>query len=160
MREIENARKEGAAAMRVQQYFGNNTERKEEITSWHRAMDPESKVAQWVIDNESAYAPQIMEKLADNPQALQELAEMPANQRHRWLGALEGHIAAEQRFARQLQGQQQQWQQERRVSKAPPPIRPVRGGALPPSDIHQLAARSESVDAYVQARKAMEKRRD
>ena len=90
MQEIENARKEGAAAMRVQQYFGNNTERKEEITSWHRAMDPESKVAQWVIDNESAYAPQIMEKLADNPQALQELAEMPAAQRHRWLGALEG----------------------------------------------------------------------
>ena len=146
--------------MRVQSYFGGNTERKEEITAWHRAMDPESKIADWCIENESAYVPQIMEKLADNPQALQELAEMPANQRHRWLGALEGHIAAEQNFARQLQGQQQQWQQERRVSKAPPPIRPVRGGALPPSDIHQLAARSESVDAYVQARKAMEKRRD
>ena len=28
MREVENARKEGAAAMRIQQYFGNNTERK------------------------------------------------------------------------------------------------------------------------------------
>ena len=99
MREVENARKEGAAAMRIQQYFGNDTERKTQITQWHQAMDPESKVAQWVIDNESAYAPQIMEKLADNPEALQQLAEMPANQRHRWLGALEGHIAAEQTFA-------------------------------------------------------------
>ena len=161
MREVERARKEGAAAMRVQAYFGNNAERKEEITQWHRAMDPESKIADRCIENESAYVPQIMEKLADNPEALQELAEMPANQRHRWLGALEGHIAAEQTFARQMAGQQQQWAQERRVTKAPPIIRPPRGGgALPPSDIHQLAARSESVDAYIQARKAMEKRRD
>ena len=71
--------KTGAAAMRIQQYFGDNTERKEQITQWHQAMDPEGKVATWVIENESTYAPQIMEKLADNPEALQQLAEMPAN---------------------------------------------------------------------------------
>ena len=65
------------------------------------------------------YAPQIMEKLADNPEALQQLAEMPANQRHRWLGALEGHIAAEQTFGTTT-GQQQQWQQERRVTSSAP----------------------------------------
>ena len=161
MREVERARKEGAAQMRVQSYFGNNAERKEEITAWHRAMDPEGQVCNWCIDNESAYTPQIMEKLADNPQALGELAAMPANQRHRWLGALEGHIAAEQNFARQLQGQQQQWQQERRVTKAPPPIVPPRGGgANVPQDLHSLAGRGENVDAYVRMRQQMEKRRD
>ena len=161
MREIENARKTGAAAMRVQQYFGNNTERKEEITQWHRAMDPEGRVVNWVIENESAYAPQIMERLADNPTALQELAEMPEHQRHRWLGALEGHIAAEQNFTRQLQGQQQQLQSQRRTSQAPPPIRPPRGGgANVPQDLHSLASRGESADAYIKARLAQEKRRD
>ena len=124
-------------------------------------MDPENKVANWVIDNESAYAPQILEKLADNPQALQELAEMPASQRHRWLGALEGHIAAEQNFARQLQGQQQQWQQERRTTSAPPPIRPPRGGgAMPPRDAFQLASKGEDVSDYVRMRQQQEKRRD
>ena len=45
MREVERARKEGAAAMRIQQYFGNNTERKEQITQWHqddRRQSPDS----------------------------------------------------------------------------------------------------------------------
>ena len=157
MREVERARKEGAAAMRIQQYFGNNTERKEQITQWHQAMDPEGKVATWVIENESTYAPQIMEKLADNPEALQQLAEMPANQRQRWLGALEGHIAAEQNFARQMAGQQQQWQQERRVTQAPPIIRPPRGGANPPKDLRSLATKDNATD-YIKARQEQERR--
>lgn len=155
------ARKEGAAQVRVQQYFGNNEERKQQIIEWHAAMDPESKVASWIIENESQFAPQIMERLADNPEALQQLASMPANQRDRWLGALEGHIAAQTNFAQQVaQQQQQQWQQQRRVSKAPPPISSPRGGANPPSDLHQLASRGEDVSSYVKARQQQERRRD
>ena len=35
--------------------------------AWHQSDGPGKQGCQWVIDNESAYAPQIMEKLADNP---------------------------------------------------------------------------------------------
>ena len=42
MREVENARKEGAAAMRISNILGT-TERKTKITQWHQAMDPETK---------------------------------------------------------------------------------------------------------------------
>jgi hypothetical protein len=35
------ARKEGAAQVRIQQYLGDNAERKQQITDWHQAMDPE-----------------------------------------------------------------------------------------------------------------------
>ena len=135
MREIENARKTGAAALRVQQYFGDNQERKQQIIDWHQSLDPANTVANWVIENESVVAPQIMERLADNPEALQQIAEMPANQRDRWLGMLEGKIVAETHFAQQMAQQQQQWQQERRTTKAPPIIRPPRGGANPPRDL-------------------------
>lgn len=155
---VENARKTGAAALRVEQYFGGNAERKQQIVDWHSSLDPESHVANWVIENESHFAPQIMERLADNPEALQQLASMPANQRDRWLGALEGHIAAETNFAQQMAQQQQSWQQDRRTTKAPPIIRAPRGSASVPQDIHQLASRGESADDYVKARRAMEKR--
>ena len=159
LREAERARKEGAAALRVQQYFGGNQERKQQIIDWHQAMDPESKVAEWVIENESAVAPQIMEKLADNPEALQQIAEMTPRQRDRWLGALEGNITAEQNFARKMQQEMTQWDQQRRVTKAPPIIQAPRGGASPPSDIHRLASKGEDASDYVKMRQQQEKRR-
>ena len=155
----ERARKEGAAAMRVEQYFGANNEAKQAIVQWHQALDPESKVAEWVIENETPFAPQIMQALADNPDALQEVAAMSPQQRDRVLGMLEGKIAAEQTFSRQMQGQQQQWQQERRTTRAPPIITPPRGAANPPSDLHRLAA-SENVSDYVRLRQQQDKRRD
>ena len=58
--------------MRIQQFISGTTpSAKNRLLQWHQAMDPEGKVATWVIENESTYAPQIMEKLADNPEALQ-----------------------------------------------------------------------------------------
>jgi hypothetical protein len=121
-------------------------------------MDPESHVANWVIENESHFAPQILERLADHPEALQQLASMPPNQRDRWLGALEGHTAAETNFTRQMAQQQQSWQQQRRTTQAPPPIRPPRGGTNPPRDIHGLASKGEDVSDYIKLRQQQEKR--
>ena len=157
-RGVERARKEGAAQLRVSQYFGNDAEKKQEIINWHDAMDPEHHVAEWVIENESVFAPQILERLSANPEALQQLASMPANQRDRWLGMLEGRIAAETNFAQQMTQQQQQWQQDRRTTKAPPPIRPPRGGANPHRDIYGLASKGEDIGDYVKARQQQEKR--
>ncbi len=156
---LDQERKTAAARVRIDQHFGSNAERKEQITQWHQAMDPQNKVAQWVIETETPFAPQIMERLADNPEALQEIASMPSRQRDRVLGMLEGKIAVEQRYAEQMRGQQQQWAQERRTTQAPPPIRPPRGGgANPPSDLHALASRGENVSDYVRLREQMERK--
>lgn len=75
-REVENARREAKAAMHVDRYFGNNQEARDAIVQWHQAMDPQSTVAQWLIDHESPMAGPIMQRTADNPEALQQLAEM------------------------------------------------------------------------------------
>jgi hypothetical protein len=158
MREIENARKTGAAAMRINQYFGDNQEIRQHITEWHQAMDPQSTVAQWLIDNESAMAGPIMQRCADNPEALAQLAQMPPAERSRWLSKLEGHLEAEMRIGQQLAQQQQQLQQRpRRETQAPPPIRPPRGAANPPTDIRSLANKSDVAD-YVRARQQEERR--
>jgi hypothetical protein len=151
------ARKQGAAAERVNQYFGNDQERRQHVVDWHQALDPENKVAEWVISNESTVAGQIMERLASNPEALQQIAEMPDRQRDRWLGALEGNITAETNFKQQMAQQQQQFAAERKISKAPPPIRAPRGGSNPPSSIEALAAR-DNISGYVAQRRAQEKK--
>jgi hypothetical protein len=62
-------------------------------------------------------------------------------------------------MAQQLQGQQQQWQQERRVTKAPPIISAPRGSANPPSDLFRAASREDVAD-YVRMRQLQERRRD
>ena len=155
---LDQERKAAQARMRVDQYFGGNAERKDEIVNWHQAMDPGSVCAQWVIDSGTPVAGQLMERLADHPEALQQIAEMSPSQRDRTLGHLEGRILAETQMAQQMRQQDQQWHQDRRTTKAPPPIRPPRGGANPPSDIYSLASRAEDVSSYVKARQAMEKR--
>jgi hypothetical protein len=155
---LDQERKTAQARMRVDQYFGANTQRKDEIVNWHSAMDPGSVCAQWVIDSGTPVAGQLMERLADHPEALQQIAEMPPSQRDRTLGHLEGRILAETQMAQQMAQQQRSWDQDRRTTKAPPIIRPPRGGANPPTDIYSLAGRAEDISSYVQARKAMEKR--
>jgi hypothetical protein len=157
---LDQERKTAQARMRVDAYFGGNTQRKEEIVNWHQAMDPGSVCAQWVIDSGSPVAGQLMERLADHPEGLQEIAQMTPSQRDRVLGHLEGRILAETQFAQQMAQQNQQWGQPKRISSAPPPINPPKGGASPPTDIYGLAGRAEDVTSYVRARKAMERRRD
>jgi hypothetical protein len=145
------------AAERVNQYLRGNEEKRQNIISWHENMDPTGSVADWIIANNSSMAGPIMERCADNPEALRLLAEMPSHERSRWLSKLEGHLEAEQRIGAQMAQQQQQWQQEqsRHISRAPPPIpRMPGGGANPPSNIHSLAQK-DSIADYVRARKAM-----
>jgi hypothetical protein len=148
---------QGASAERVNQYLRGNEEKRQNIISWHESMDPTGSVADWIIANNSSMAGPIMERCADNPEALRLLAEMPSHERSRWLSKLEGHLEAEQRIGAQMAQQQQQWQQEqsRHISRAPPPIpRMPGGGANPPSNIHSLAQK-DSIADYVRARKAM-----
>jgi hypothetical protein len=124
------------------------------------AMDEGGTVAQWIIEPGSQAGPQIVEHLSNNPEQWGELAQMPQRYREQALARMEGVLLTQQQFAQQMAQQRPSWQQDRRMTKAPPPIRPPRGGANPPSDIHQLASRGESADDYVKARKAMEKKLD
>jgi len=156
--EIEEAHKTGAAQMRINQYFGDNQEARQNVTEWHQAMDPEGTVAQWIIDNESPMAGPIMQRTTEHPEALAELARLSPAERSRWLSKLEGHLEAEMRIGQQLAGQQQQWSQGRRTTQAPPPIRAPRRAANPPSDLHPLAAKSENVADYVKLRQQQERR--
>jgi len=123
------------------------------VVDWHAAMDPEGTVGEYYID--SPVGPQMAEMLADYPDQLQALAQMPARQREINLGKLEGFIVAQQQFATQ---QQSYAPQPRTVTKAPPPMRSPRGGANPPSDAFKLAQREDATD-YIRARQAQEKRR-
>jgi hypothetical protein len=154
---VEHARKTGAAMERVKQYFGDNQEAKQHIVDWGQAMDPESTVADWLIQNESAVAPQILERLAAHPEGWSQLAQLSPQTRDRWLAKLEGHIEAEISFASQQRQQQQQWAQEqqRRTTHAPPIIRSPRGGANPPRNITELASKGDASD-YVKFRRQQE----
>jgi hypothetical protein len=152
--DLEYMRKQGAAAERINQYYGQDQQRRQNVVDWGVAMDPDHHVAQRLIDNESVVAPQILEKLAASPEAWRQLAELPAHQRDRWLGALEGHLTAEANFQRQMAAQVQKWDEAagRKISRAPPPISKMpAGGAGIPRDAHALA-RSEDVSSYVALR--------
>jgi hypothetical protein len=150
-------RKMGAGAERVNQYFGQDQERREGVVAWGQAMDPGNTVAEWIIENESVAGPAILDRLAQNPEAWQQLAALPPNKRDRWLGALEGHIVTERNYKNQLAQQQQQLQSVRQQTHAPPPIKALRGGAALPRDAHDLA-RSEDVSSYVALRRQQERK--
>jgi hypothetical protein len=153
-------KKEGAAAERVRQYLGNNQERKQQIIEWHQAMDPECKTATWLIQNDSPIPGAIMGWTANNPEALQTIASLPARQRDIALAHLQGQLMAQESYAQQMRQQQAQWSEAagRRVSNAPPPIsRMPSGGAAPPKDLHALA-RNEDISSYATLRKAQERK--
>ena len=96
--EAERARRRGGA--QVQQYFGGNQGASGWIIDWHQTMDPESKVPRWVIENR-AQSLRKYGKLADNPEALRQIAEMTPRQRDRWLRCARRKYHCGQNFARQ-----------------------------------------------------------
>jgi hypothetical protein len=123
--DTELARKTGASAERVNQYIGNDAEKRQHIVDWHQAMDPQSHVATWCIENESPCPGQIMQYTADNPEVLSQIAQLPQRQRDIAIAHLQGMLIAQQQYA-EHQSQQYDWQR-RNISKAPPPIRSPRG---------------------------------
>jgi hypothetical protein len=159
VRDEDYGRKTGVAAERVRAYFGPDVETKQNIIAWSEAMDPQSHVASWLIENESPVPGPMMSRLKDHPEEWRVIAELPARQRDIALATLQGNLMAEMNFAQRLAQQQQSWGQQHRMSHAPAPIRPPRGAANVPQDLRSLASRGESVDDYVKARQAMEKKR-
>jgi hypothetical protein len=97
--------------------------------------------AAMVAIRRSEVGPRMAYELASAPEVLQALAQQPPHEQARMLGKLEALIEMERRGP-----------QARRVTRAPAPVAPPRGGGVsPPADIRKLAE-SEDVTAYARER--------
>jgi hypothetical protein len=119
------------------------------------ANPPTTELAEQILAAE--HGPEIVWRMTQHPDAITQLNEMNPREAERLIAKLDGAIAAERHAARVFH----QGTMARRMTSAPPPIRPPRGGgAQPPQDLHQLASRGENISDYVKMRRQQEKRRD
>jgi len=120
----------------------------EAVKATFTAIPPTTEIAEQILNG-----PEIAWRMCQHPDAISELNAMPPKQAERIIAKLDGAIMAERHAAKRFAA----YQQPRRVTQAPPPLRSPRGGANPPSDIRQLAQRENATD-YIRARQAQEKR--
>jgi hypothetical protein len=99
---------------------------------------------------ESKFGPQLASNLAENPDAIEALNKMSDRELDRIIATAEGGLIA------QRQQPPPQQPQPHRETKAPAPIRPARGGAMPPKDLSALA-KSEDISDFAQAFNARKK---
>jgi hypothetical protein len=154
-----------ANRIRFGEYFDNPAnigdqlsayEHKKAVTDWITTYDPKSVLVGHFMA--SPLGPQMMEALEGQPQIITYLANLPPQIRAGEMKKFEGYLAAKEEM-KQQNGYESRGPEPRRETHAPPIIRPPRGGANPPSDLHQLAARGDVKD-YVRARMKMERNRD
>jgi hypothetical protein len=148
-----------AAQERFSRYFDDpnnigdqNTaaEHKKAVTDWLTTYDPRGELTGYYMASE--LGPQIAEALANEPQVIPYLLGLPPQQQAREMAKLEGYL-----HARMMQAQAAPKAPEpRKVTQAPPPIRPPSGGANPPKDLFRLADR-DNVDDYVKMRRQQER---
>jgi hypothetical protein len=81
---------------------------------------------------------------------LEYLVSLPPREIARTMQQAKDYLSIEHGVARQYAARFAQ--QGRRHTKAPPPIRPPKGGANPPVSLERLASKSENIDGYVKAR--------
>jgi hypothetical protein len=140
----EHARKVGASVVRGEQYFGGNTERVKEAYEWHEALDPEGRVRQRYVDSElGPHMADVLTRDRAGLDQLEALAAMPDHDLDVNIARLEGMIRGRQSSANTWSAQ------PRQTSKAPPVMKSVKGGVMPPQDIHHLASKSEDISDYV-----------
>jgi hypothetical protein len=130
-------------------------EHKKSVMDWILTYDPRSNLVGHFMA--SPLGPQMMEALEGEGEAIRYLANLPPQQRAREMAKLEGYVHAQQALKQQNAAYEPQ---PRRHTQAPPPIRPPRGGANPPANLHGLASRAEDVSDYVRMRQQQERRRD
>ena len=128
-------------------------EHKKSVTDWITTFDPKNVLIGHFMA--SPLGPQMMEALEGEGEAIKYLANLPPQQRAREVAKLEGFVHARQMMA--AEGGAPQAPQPRRVSQAPAPIRPPRGGANVPKDLHSLATKDNAAD-YIKARQERERR--
>lgn len=147
--EADRAVAQAKAQQRMEVYFPDPAMR-QEIGQTISLYDPAPAIIDHII--ESPYGPQIAERLAEHPEAIFDLNDRSPAETKLILSRLEGALMAEQDFARRIRDTMP----EQRQSKAPPPIRPPKGQAMPPSDPFRLATKDDVTD-YIRARKGQEK---
>jgi hypothetical protein len=155
--ELAEAEKRGADLatykMRAAQALNEHPDYWEAVQSVFSVIPPTLEIAQQLLEAEEG--PEIIWRMTNNVDALQQLNAMPPREAEKFLHTLNGHIMAEKAMARRFAANPQ----PRRISNAPPPLRSPSGGANPPSDAFQLAKRGEDVTDYVRWRQQQEKNR-
>jgi hypothetical protein len=155
--ELARAEKNGADVatykMRAAQALNEHPDYWEAVQSTFSVIPPTQEIAQQLLEAEEG--PEIVWRLTQNLDALQQLNEMPARAAEKFLDKLNGHIMAEKAIARSFAASPQ----PRRITNAPPVFKSPSGGASPPSDAFQLAKRGEDATDYVRWRQQQDKRR-
>jgi hypothetical protein len=131
---------------------------RQQVLGWLQTYDPSDVLSGHFMA--SPLGPQMAETIAleGGPELIKQIVNMPTRERAAAFQKLEGYL-----YAREQQRQQEQSYQRaanpppRTFTQAPPIMKPVRGGANPPSDLHSLAQREDGT-AYIRARRAQEKR--
>lgn len=103
------------------------------------------KFAEHVIEEirDSEQGPMLAYYIAKNPHIAHQLNAMSPRDAAREIGRIEARVALPK---------------PKRQTQAPAPLAPLKGGAAPSADIHQLAKQSD-LSAYIAARNAQEKAR-
>jgi len=151
---------------RFSEYFDNP----ENIGSQNTAAEHKKAVMDWITTYDSKsvlighfmaspLGPQMMEALEGQGEIIQYLANLPPQVRAGEMKKFEGYLAAKEEMKQQQAALQEPQTHVRKFTQAPEPIRPPRGGANPPKDLHGLA-RKENVADYVRLRMEQERRRE
>jgi hypothetical protein len=142
--ELARAEKNGADLatykMRAAQALNEHPDYWQAVQSTFSVIPPTQEIAQQLLEAEEG--PEMIWRMTQNVDALQQLNEMPPKEAEKFLHTLNGHIMAEKAIARRFAANPQ----PRRVSAAPPPFRVPSGGANPPTDFHQLAKKEDATD--------------
>jgi hypothetical protein len=149
--ELARAEKNGADLatykMRAAQALNEHPDYWQAVQSTFSVIPPTQEIAQQLLEAEEG--PEIIWRMTQNVDALQQLNEMPPKEAEKFLHTLNGHIMAEKAMARRFAANPQ----PRRMTNAPPPFRVPGGGANPPTDLHQLAKKEDATD-FVRAYRA------
>jgi hypothetical protein len=139
--EIRRARVDAQFELRAQEYMSRQPDFVETVRATFSVIPPSETLKDAI--SESPLGPELAHLFAQNPEALEEINNLPPHVASRYLGIIEGRIAHE-RSAQQ----QKPPQSERRVTRAPAPMKRLSGGAAPAKSVADMS-KSEDVSGLI-----------
>jgi hypothetical protein len=145
---IEHARLDAQFELRANEFISRNPDFVSTVQETFALFPAGEHFKEAVL--QSPLGPEILYEFARNPEAIEEINRLPPHVAARYIGVIEGRLAHERAAGRQPQA---------RVTKAPPPMRQVGGGAAPPAaSLHSLAKKDNAGD-YIRERNRQERAR-
>jgi hypothetical protein len=160
---LSKERSRAQCQLRIQQYEEQNPGFTQEVFSTFEAFgDLEDHVTEGLQG--SPYAPEIIHRIVQNPDSIEMLNQLKPAEVTRFLAMVEGAMMTQKHQANDpdhIAQRKALWeaQNRRTVSKAPPPMKPVRGGANPMPDLHELAKKGEDATDFIKESRRRERAR-